>query len=58
MHKLTPEEDLPVEGLIQQEIITYRIVDNKIHKTTVTRKYMAGNDYQDSTKTEVLYAAN
>ena len=58
MHQLTPEDQLPVEGLIQQEIITYRVVNGKIHKTTVTRKYMKGNDYQDSTVTEVLYAAN
>ena len=58
MDKFTPTEDLPVEGLIQQELITYRIVDGKMRKTTVTRKYMAGDDYQDSTTTEVLYAAN
>ena len=51
-------KDLPVEGLIQQELVTYRVVNGMIHKTTVTRKYMSGDDYQDSTKTEVLYAAN
>lgn len=58
MDKFTPTDELPVEGLIQQELITYRIVDGKVRKTTVTRKYMAGDDYQDHTVTEVLYAAN
>ena len=56
--KFVDTKDLPVEGLIQQEIITYRVVDGMIHKTTITRKYMSGDDYQDSTVTEVLYAAN
>ena len=55
--KFVDTEDLPVEGLIQQEIVTYRVVNGMIHKTTVTRKYMKGDDYQDSTKTEVLNAA-
>ena len=57
MDKFTPTDELPVEGLIQQELITYRIVRGRVHKTTVTRKYMRDNDYQDSTVTEVLYAA-
>ena len=56
--KFVDTKDLPVEGLIQQEIVTYRIVNGLLHKTTVTRKYMSGDDYQDSTVTEVLYAAN
>lgn len=58
MNKFIDLDALPVEGLVQQEIITYRIVDGKMHKTTVTRKYMSGDDYQDHTVTEVLYAAN
>ena len=55
--KFVDTKDLPQQGLIQQEIITYRVVNGMIHKTTVTRKYMSGDDYQDSTKTEVLNAA-
>ncbi len=58
MTQLTPESQLPQQGLIQQELITYRIVDGYIHKTTVTRKFQQGADYIDSSKTEVLYAAN
>tara|TARA_B100001093_G_scaffold470886_1_gene492694 strand:- start:347 stop:523 length:177 start_codon:yes stop_codon:yes gene_type:complete len=58
MTQLTPEQQLPVEGLIQQELITYRIVNGHVHKTTVTRKFQKGADYIDSTHTEVLYAAN
>ena len=58
MDKLTPLDQLPVEGLVKQEIITYRIVDGKMRKTVYTRTYMAGDDYQDSQTTEVLHAAN
>ncbi len=58
MHQLTPEEQLPVKGLIQQEVITYFIKNGVVHKTTVTRKFQEGADYIDSSKTEVLYAAN
>ena len=58
MNKFIDTTTLPYEGLVQQEIITYRIINGVMHKTTVTRKYMSGDDYQDSTTTEVLYAAN
>jgi len=44
----------PEEGLIQQQRITYRVVNGKIHKETVTRRYMGKDDYQDSTTVEVL----
>ena len=58
MNTMMNEQDLPQQGLIQQELITYRIVNGMVHKTTVTRKYQKGADYIDSTHTEVLYAAN
>ena len=45
----------PQEGYVQQQLITYRIKDGKMLKTTVTRKFYRG-DYQDSTATEVLTA--
>ena len=58
MDKLYNQDQLPVEGLVKQEIITYRIVDGKMRKTVYTRVYMKDDDYQDSQTTEVLYAAN
>ncbi len=58
MTQLTPEEQLPIKGLIQQEFITYYIKSGHVHKTTITRKFQEGSDYIDSSKTEVLYAAN
>ncbi len=58
MTQLTPEEQLPQKGLIQQEFITYFIKNGIVHKTTITRKFQEGADYIDSSKTEVLYAAN
>jgi len=56
MDKLTPLDQLPVEGLVKQQVITYRIVDGKMRKTVYERVYMAGDDYQDSQTTEVLVA--
>lgn len=58
MDKLVQEQDLPIEGLVKQEIITYRIVDGKMRKTVYTRTYQKGADYIDSQTTEVLHAAN
>ena len=58
MDKLTPLDQLPVEGLVKQQVITYKIVDGKMRKTTYTRTYQKGADYIDSTVTEVLHAAN
>ena len=52
------EDQLPIQGLVKQEFITYHIVRDKMHKTTVTRTYQKGADYIDHTVTEVLYAAN
>ena len=58
MNTLINEDELPVEGLVLQEVITYKIVNGKMHKTTYTRRYQAGADYIDSTRTEVLASAN
>ena len=58
MDKLTPTQQLPVEGLVQQEVHTYQIVDGKMHKTVYTRVYQRGGDYIDSHCTTVLNAAN
>ena len=44
----------PEEGLILQTRTTYRVVNGKIHRETVTRRYYSSDDYQDSTSTEVL----
>lgn len=58
MDKLLNEDELPVEGLVKQELITYKIKDGKMHKTIYTRTYQSGADYIDSTRTEVLVSAN
>ena len=44
----------PEEGLILQVRTTYRVRDGKVYKETVTRNFYKGDDYQDSTSTEVL----
>jgi len=58
MDKLIEEQHLPVEGLVLQEVITYKIINGKMHKTTYTRRYQAGADYIDSSRTEVLATPN
>lgn len=50
-------DQLPIQGLVKQEFITYHIMHGKMHKTTHTRTYQKGADYIDSTTTEVLVAA-
>lgn len=37
----------PVEGLIRQELISYRVIDGKMYKVTVEREFQ-GDDYIDS----------
>ena len=44
----------PPEGVVQQELITYRVLRGKITKERITRKYYQNSDYQDSVSTEVL----
>ena len=52
------ESQLPIEGLVKQQLITYVVKNGKMRKTTVERKYMKGADYQDCTTTEILYSEN
>ena len=47
----------PVEGIFQQELVTYRVQDGMLTKTTVTRKFYS-NDYIDSESTEPLCPIN
>ena len=47
----------PVEGIFQQELVTYRVVDGMLTKTTVTRKFYS-NDYIDSESAEPLCPIN
>lgn len=44
----------PKPGLLQEEHVEYVVVDNKIKKTTITRKFHGKDDYHDSVKTEIL----
>ena len=46
--------DQPREGLKTQRFITYEVKNGKMVKTVVTRKFYGDNDYQDSTRTEVI----
>lgn len=41
-------------GLRVQYLITYEIKDQKMHKTTITRKFYGVDDYQDSVSTEII----
>ena len=44
----------PRKGLKQQILTTYEIRNNKMIKTVVTRNFYGKDDYQDSTRTEVI----
>ena len=37
-----------LEGVIEQELTTYRMKDGNLVKEVVTRKYQSGGDYIDS----------
>ena len=50
--------DAPRAGLCMQEHISYEKAGRSMVKKTVTRRYYGENDYQDTTKTEVLYATD
>lgn len=39
--------DQPHEGLLRQELVTYKQIDGQIIRTTVVRKFVA-DDYVDS----------
>ena len=41
-------------GVVQQQHITYVVLRGKFTKETITRKYFADGDYQDSVTHEVL----
>ena len=56
--KLVDINELPVEGLIKQTLVTHKVVDGRVVVTTETRKFLQGDDYQDSSTVEVLYDAN
>lgn len=45
--------DQPREGLKIQQFTSYEVQNGKLTKTVVTRKYY-GDDYQDSTSTEII----
>lgn len=45
--------DQPGEGRRQQQLITLSVVDNKLHRVTITRNF-TDDDYTDSVNTEVL----
>ena len=44
----------PGDGVKLQFITTYQVKNGKLHKETVTRRFMGDNDYQDSVTTEVI----
>ena len=56
--KLVDVNELPVKGLIKQTLVTHKVVDGRVVVTTETRKFLQGDDYQDSSTVEVLYDAN
>tara|TARA_A100000164_G_scaffold358966_1_gene371123 strand:- start:1860 stop:2057 length:198 start_codon:yes stop_codon:yes gene_type:complete len=41
-------------NIIKQELITYKIVDDRIVKETVDRRFLENGDYIDSTSQEPL----
>jgi hypothetical protein len=45
--------DQPVEGIFQQELVTYRVKDGMLSKVTVVRKFFK-DDYYDSESVEPL----
>jgi hypothetical protein len=48
----------PEEGLLVQMRITYKMKNGRLVKETITRRYMNGEDYQDSVSTEVFDAVH
>jgi len=42
-----------LEGVILRELITYRFVDDVLHKETVSRRFR-GDDYHDATTIQPL----
>jgi hypothetical protein len=44
---------MPSEGVLKQELITYKIVNGMLKKITVTRKFF-NNDYLDNETIEPL----
>ena len=46
--------DQPDGNTVLQEHITYRKVNGRMERTTITRRYYGVNDYQDSVACEIL----
>lgn len=46
--------ELPREGLIKQELVTYEVKDGAVVKTVVNREFYP-DDFVDSKTQEVLY---
>ena len=46
----------PTPGLLKQELVNYRLEGDRVVKEVVTRCFYGKNDYQDSVRTEVIYA--
>ena len=52
-----PYDDIfeqPGHGILQQQLVTYKIERGKMVIETITRRYFGDNDYQDSVRTEVI----
>ena len=46
--------ELPRDGLIRQELVSYEKEDGLLIKRTTTRIYREDGDYQDSIRSEIL----
>ena len=53
----TKLEDMPRDGLIKQELITYEVKDNVLYKRTTIRRFgePSSEDYIDSCSSEPIY---
>ena len=43
-----------IDGVYRQEHVIYKRRERGVERTTITRRYYAGGDYQDSTETVIL----
>tara|TARA_R110000751_G_scaffold81465_3_gene164449 strand:+ start:2813 stop:2998 length:186 start_codon:yes stop_codon:yes gene_type:complete len=51
--KFSLDDDLQ-EGVIRQELVTYRVKGGLLKKETVTRDYLEDGDYNDSSFSQPL----
>jgi hypothetical protein len=53
----TQLEDLPRDGLIKQELITYEVLNGVVYKRITTRRFgePTSKDYIDSCSSEPIY---